>query len=118
MARLEIHGVHFDVDDNLKKYIIKKITKLNKYLPPETRESFHVEVYISESKSKGGKLCNCEVVYHLPKEKLRINEGTVNIYAAVDIVEEKSKQALIKYKELHEGGRKDRSLLRRLKFQF
>lgn len=99
--KLDIHGVHTTLDDGLKKYINKKINKLEKYVPPTFRQSLHVEVYIEESRTHGGKQCECEVVVHLPKEVIRIREGTVNTYAAVDIVEEKLKQALLRYKETH-----------------
>jgi len=111
--KLEIHGVHFEVDDNLKKYVTKKINKLEKYVMPEIRDSLHVEVFMDEVKTHGDKQCECEVVFHLPKDTLRVKEGTMNMYAAVDIVEEKLKQALKKYKDLHDMARKERRLLSR-----
>ncbi len=117
-AKLDIHGVHFEVDENLQKYITKKINKLDKYLSPETKGSAHAEIFLSETKARSGKVCECEVVYHLPKDNIRVKEGTINIYAAVDIVEEKLKQSLKKYKDLHHGGRKQRHLMDRLHFQF
>ncbi len=101
MIKLDIHGVHVTVDESLKKYITKKINKLEKYVPMISRESFHVEVYLEEIKSREGKQCECEVVVYLPKEVIRIREGTMNMYAAVDIVEEKLNRALVRYKEIH-----------------
>lgn len=101
MQNLDIHGVHVSLDDALKRYITKKINKLEKYVPSAFRESMHVEVYVEETKTHGAKQCECEVVAHLPKEIIRIREGTINMYAAVDIVEEKLKQSLLRYKEIH-----------------
>lgn len=113
VQKLDIHGVHFDLDENLKKYITRKINKLEKYISPDIRESIHVEVYVEETKTHREKQFECEVVWHLPKEVIRVREGTINMYAAVDIVEEKLKQALRKYKDLHHIGRKERHLLSR-----
>ena len=103
MVKLDIHGVHTELDDGLKKYITRKINKLEKYVPQKSRESLHMEVYVEEIKTHGGKQCECEVVAHLPKETVRVREGTVNMYAAFDIVEEKLKQALIRHKETHDS---------------
>ena len=101
MIKLDIHGVHIKIDESLKKYISKKINKLEKYVPVMSRESLHVEVYLEESKGHDGKQCECEVVVYLPKEVIRIREGTINMYAAVDIVVEKLNRALVRYKETH-----------------
>ena len=94
------------------------MSRLNKYIPSKVRSSAHAEVYLTETKTHGGKQCECEVVVHLPKESIRIKESTINMFAAVDIVEEKLKLALKKYKDLHQGGRKERHLLGRVRFQF
>ncbi len=117
LSKLDIHGVHFELDDNIKKYLTKKINRLEKYIAKENRESLHAEFYLKEAKVKQGKLCECEAVFHLPKETIRIKETTINMYAAVDIVEEKLRQALKQYKELHNRGRKVRHLLARVRFQ-
>ncbi len=117
VAKLDIHGVHFELDDNIKKYLTKKINRLERYVASENRASLHAEFYLKESKAKQGKLCECEAVLHLPKETIRIKETTINMYAAVDIVEEKLRQALKKYKDLHNRGRKVRHLLARVRFE-
>ena len=111
--KLDIHGVHTDIDEGLKRYITKKINKLERYIPSRARESAHVEVYIEETKTHGDKQCECEVVYHLPKDIIRVREGTVNMYAAVDIVEAKLKQSLKRYKDMHNPGKKQRRLFNR-----
>ena len=117
VQKLDIHGVHTEVEEGLKKYITKKINKLEKYVSQRSRDSLHVEVFISENKTHGNKQCECEIIFHMPKEKIRVKEGTVNMYAAVDIAEEKLKQALVRYKDLHDNGRKQRHLLRRFQQQ-
>lgn len=109
IKKLEINGVHTVLNDDLKKYITKKIGKLDKYLPRAARESAHVEVFVKESKLKNKKQCTCEVVLHLPQDTIITKESTLNMFAAVDIVESKLKNQIKKYKDLHgaKAGRKD-----------
>jgi len=105
MIKTEINGVHADLDAKIKKYVTTKINKIEKYLPRHARESAHAEVFLKERKIKAKKECTCEVVLHLPKDTIRIEETTMNMYAAVDIVEAKLKNQLKKYKETHSSLR-------------
>jgi putative sigma-54 modulation protein len=115
IQKLEISGVHTDVDGNLRKYVMRKIGGLDHYLSRHTRASAHAEVKLKEAKSKDKNRYACEVIMHLPHETLRVEERTVNMYAAVDIVEEKVKQQLKKYKALHESPKFHRRVLARFK---
>lgn len=117
IERLEINGVHTVATDDLKKYINKKIGHLDRYAPKGVRPSLHAEVFVKEAKSKDKNKCVCEVILHLPKENIAVKEATVNMFAAVDIVEEKLKNRLKKYKETHAGPRLHRRLAARLKRQ-
>jgi putative sigma-54 modulation protein len=99
--KLEINGVHFKVDTKLKTYVTKKLGKLDKYIPKHARQSAHLEVFLKETKIKAKVEHQCEVVLHLPHDKLTTKESTVNMYAAVDIVEAKLKNQIKKYKTKH-----------------
>lgn len=115
IKKLEIDGIHVEVDSDLKKYIRKKIGKLDQYLPSHSRESAHAEVKLQERKIKSRVECKCEVILHLPHETLVVKETTVNMYAAVDVVEEKLKNQIKKYKQKHGKGRLRTRVLARLK---
>jgi putative sigma-54 modulation protein len=131
IQKLEINGVHIKVDEKLRSYIIKKIGKLDRFIPRHARESAHAEVFIKESnvqgKPKGSKQSSrgragakeytCEVVLRLPKETITIKESTINAFAAVDIVEAKLKNQLKKYKETHSSLRLHRRVISRLRRQ-
>jgi ribosomal subunit interface protein len=101
VLKITIEGINTEVDDDLEKYIIKKIGKLDKYIPRNARGSAHAQVYLKEFKIKNKKQCTCEIVMHLPHEEFVTKETTMNIFAAVDIVETKLKNHLRKYKETH-----------------
>lgn len=115
MLRTEINGVHTKVDDKLRKYIVKKIGGLDKYLPRHARGSAHAVIRLKEGKAKDKKVCSCEVVLHVPIENIAVHEATVNMYAAVDIAEEKLKHALRKYKDTHGTPRLHRRLINRFR---
>ena len=52
IKKIEIAGIHTEVTDDLRKYIVKKISKLDQYMPKNARESAHVEVKLKEQKVK------------------------------------------------------------------
>jgi putative sigma-54 modulation protein len=115
MERLDISGVHLQVDDDLRKYVHKKVGHLDRYIPKNSRLSAHAEVRLKEAKAKDKKECTCEVVLYLPQEVISVKESTVNMYAAVDIVEAKLKSQLQKYKSLHANPKFHRRLLIRMR---
>lgn len=115
IQKLEINGVHMDVGDDLRKYVMKKIGRLDKYIPKQARASSHAEVKLKEGKTKSKNDRTCEVLLHLPHENLTVSETTVNIYAAIDIAEEKLKAQLHKYKEQGTNAKLRQRFLARLK---
>jgi ribosome-associated translation inhibitor RaiA len=92
LQRLEIQGIHAKVDDKLKAYVIKKLGGLDRYISRHGRESAH-----------------------LPHQTIIVKENALNMYAAVDIVEAKLKQAIQKYKDLHTNGKTHRHLFARFR---
>ncbi|HUY53377.1 MAG TPA: ribosome-associated translation inhibitor RaiA [Candidatus Dormibacteraeota bacterium] len=101
MLKIQINGVHDVAGEDISKYITKKITKLDKFIPKNARSSAHAEVFLKEADIKERKQCTCEIVMHLPNDMFAAKETTINIYAAVDIVEAKLKNQLRKYKQKH-----------------
>lgn len=115
--KLEIDGIHNIANKDLHRYIVKKIGSLDKYIPRHARKSAHAHVQLKEQKVKDKKECMCEVVLHLPNENITAKEATMNMFAAVDIVEEKIKSQLRKYKDKSKPARgvRLRRILRKLR---
>jgi putative sigma-54 modulation protein len=113
LQRIEISGVHKTLDDNLKKYVNKKIGSLDRYMSRHHRQSAHAEVHLKESKVRNNSHCTCVVTLHMPQQTINVSENALNMFAAVDIVEAKLKQQLKKYKELHGTGKTRRHLFAR-----
>lgn len=100
MIKCELKGRNYDLDEKLKGYIEEKIGGLEKYLPRQVRETASCVVVIEDDPS--GREDNryvCEVVLTVRGVQLVSREGTVNAYAAVDIVEAKLRSQLATYKE-------------------
>src|SRR5712691_10978700 len=116
IQKFEINGIHTSIDENLRKYVNKKIGRLDKYLPRHYRDSVHVVVELKEAKAKDKNKYTCEVIMHLPQGgEITVRESTMNMYAAVDIVEAKLKQLIKKHKEQHASGKLVRHLSARLR---
>ena len=115
IQKIDITGIHLQVTDDLKKYVHKKLGRLDRFIPRSGRESAHLEVKLSEGKAKNKDARTCEIILHLPNENITLKEATINIYAAIDIVEAKLRHALKKYKDLHTSPRLHQRLLAKLK---
>lgn len=114
IEKLDIEGVHMDLDENVRRYVVRKIGRLDKFLPKSTKPSARAEVILKSTEAKGNR-CTCEVNLYLPKEIINVKETTVNIYAAIDIVEAKLKHSIEKYKELHSNSKLRRHLMGKIR---
>ena len=90
----------YKIDPDLSKYISKKIGKLDRHLKRKDRSEVRADVKLKESTGKGGKKCTAEVILHIPGAKLAASDSTMNMFAAIDIVEAKLQNQLKKQKEL------------------
>lgn len=97
--RVEINGKNFELEQDIEKYVQKKLTKLTRKLPKNVREAAHAIVTLKHSPKKKSERFEADIVLRLPpKEELIAKESTVNIFAAVDIVESKLESQLEKYR--------------------
>lgn len=115
IQNIDIRGVKVDVDAKLEVYVQKKLGRLDRFVSRHDRESLRVEVTLKEQVAKGKKQYQCEVVLHLPQDKIVTKESTINVYAAVDITEAKLRNQLRKHKQLHGNPRLHRRLVSKLR---
>jgi ribosomal subunit interface protein len=110
IAQVEVTGVGvYTVDEATKKYVTKKIGSLDRLAPRHARKSMHAEVKIAEVNRDKGNKYEVEVLLHVPDKAITAKDSTMNVLAAVDIVEAKLAAQLRKYKEElipHVGRRK------------
>ena len=115
IQKLETTAVRFEVDDKLKRYVDKKIGQLDRYVPSKDREPAHCQVVLTEAEGQAKNRFTCEVTLHLPHVILSAKESTINMYAAIDIVEAKVKQQLQKYKSKETDHRLHRRVWRKMR---
>lgn len=116
IKRFDVTFIHSSRDENVHKYVTKKLGKLDRFMPRASQDSAHAEIMLKEGKSgrdTGGRDCTCEVTLHLPHGNINVSETSLNMYTAIDIVELKLRQQIRKYKEAHSP-----SALRRLATRF
>lgn len=115
IQNISITGVKLDLDATTKKYVTRKIGRLDRYLPKHARKSATAEVKLKEVNRDHGNKYEAEVILHVPDKNLTAKDSTLNVLAAVDIVELKLINQLKKYKELHISHIGNRGILSRFK---
>lgn len=110
ITNIEITGVNsYTPDDNTKKYVKKKIGSLDRLAPRHARKTMSAKVNLAQVNRDKGNKYEVEVLITVPDKTLTAKDSTVNILAAVDIVEAKLASQILKYKETrvpHVGRRK------------
>jgi putative sigma-54 modulation protein len=96
---IDITGVKYDLDETTKKYVAKKIGRLDRYLPKHARKSVNAEVKLKEVNRSHGNKYEAEVILNVPDKVITAKDSTVNMLAAIDIVEAKLVAQLRKYKQ-------------------
>lgn len=101
ISSIDITGVKYEVDETTRKYVLKKIGRLDRYLPKHARKSVTADVKLKEVGRDHGNKYEAEIILNVPDKRLTAKDSTVNMLAAVDIVEAKLVAQLRKYKEMH-----------------
>ncbi len=100
IAHIEITGVgDYSPDEATKKYIKKKVGALDRLAPRHARKSLHADVKLAEVNRDKGNKYEVEVILSVPDKRLTAKDSTMNMFAAVDIVEAKIATQMRKYKQ-------------------
>ena len=115
ITSIEITGIKYELDDTTKKYVNKKIGRLDRYLPRHARDSVNAEVRLKEVNREHGNKYEAEVVLNVPDKTITAKDSTLNMLAAIDIVEAKIVTQLRKYKQTTIGHVGRRGVMGRFK---
>jgi putative sigma-54 modulation protein len=96
---IDITGDKYDVDTTTQKYITRKIGQLDRYLPRHARKSITADVKLKQVNRDHGNKYEAEVILRVPDKVMTAKDSTVNMLAAIDIVEAKLANQLRKYKQ-------------------
>ncbi len=109
--KIEITGNGFKVEESFRKYVVKRIGKLDRYLPRGSKKDVVVKVIITEiGKSKADKY-EISAAMDIPGGKVvAAKDECSNIFAGVDLVEAKLTGQIRRYKLEVQPHRQKRSL--------
>ncbi len=102
ISNIDLSCNDIELTDDIRKYVDKKIGRLDRYMGKHAKKSATAEVKLRQEKNKKKDRLLAEVILNIPGETLTAKEATMNIYAAIDIVEAKLKNQLKRYKDKHE----------------
>ena len=116
IENVDITGVGaYALDDLTKKYVQKKIGSLDRLASRHARKSIRAEVKIAEVNRDKGNKYEVEAILFVPDHTITAKDSTMNVLAAVDIVEAKLAAQLRKYKDMHVPHVGKRKLLDKFK---
>lgn len=99
MINIQLTGRKFEIDDELKAYIDRKLGGLDKYLPRgHKNQGMTVEIFRDPSGKEDNRY-KIVAVLRVQGPDLVAETATINPHSAVDIVEQKLKIQIRKYKD-------------------
>lgn len=99
MMRINLNGVHYEIDSEIKDYVDQKIGKLDTFIPEMERNSARGEVKLKGSHGKGKQEYTCEAIVHMPHFIVTVHKTASSMKAAIDTVEDNLKIQLHRRKE-------------------
>lgn len=116
IARIDKSGINLELEDDVAKYIDRKIGRLDRYIPRAARSSAHAVVTIRDTGNQAGNKYECEVILRVPGKEVTAKDSTMNQFAAIDIVEAKLRNQLRKYKAARStNGKARRGIVRKVR---
>ena len=99
IEKIEISGNGYKVEEPFRKYVTKRIGKLDRYLPHGSKKDVVSKIVVSEiGKSKGEKY-EISVAMDIPGGKvIAARDECSNVFAGVDLVEAKLLGQIRRYK--------------------
>ena len=111
IEKIEITGNGYKVDEPLKKYVMKRIGKMDRYLPKGTKKDVVAKVIITEvGKNKTDKYEISAAMEITGGKVLAARDECSNVFAGIDLVEAKLTGQIRRYKLEMQPHRQKRSL--------
>ena len=99
IEKIDISGSNFKVEESFKKYVEKRLGKLDRYLPRQNRKDVVAKVVVTEVNRDHGNKYELSVSLNIPGGKvLAAKDEASNIFAGIDIIEAKLTGQIRRYK--------------------
>jgi ribosomal subunit interface protein len=101
MIKIQLTGRKYDIDADVKKYVNRKLGHLDKYLPSKHKAiGMTVEIFRDEAGEPDNRY-KVTAILQVPGNDIVAETSTINPHSAVDIVEQKLRLQIRKYKDKH-----------------
>ena len=99
IEKIEVTGRGYKVDESLRKYVEKRIGKLDRYLPRGSKKDVVVKVIVAEIGKNKGEKYEISAAMDIPGGKVvAAKDECSNIFAGVDFVEAQFTGQIRRYK--------------------
>jgi putative sigma-54 modulation protein len=115
ITSIDITGVNYSAGEQVQKYVMRRIARLDKYLPRHARKSVTADVKLKQVNKDHGNKYEAEIIITVPDKRLMAKDSTGNMFAAIDIVEAKILNQIRKYKQASVSHVGNRRLMTRFK---
>jgi ribosomal subunit interface protein len=90
ISKVDISGSNYKIEENFKKYVQKKIGKLDRYLPRAHKKDVVAKVVVTEVNRDHGNKYEISAAMEIPGGKvIAAKDECSNVFAGVDIIEAK-----------------------------
>ena len=111
IEKIDVSGSGYKVEDSFKKYVLKRIGKLDRYLPRGSKKDVVVKVMVSSIDRTHGEKYEISVAMDIPGGKvIAAKDDCTNVFAGIDLVEAKLTGQIRRFKLEQTPHLKKRSL--------
>lgn len=111
IEKIDINGNDYKVEESFKKYVEKRIGKLDRYLPRGFKKDVHVRALVTEIGKGKTEKYEISIAMEIPGGKvIAARDECTNVFAGVDLVEAKLTGQIRRYKLEMQPHRQKRSL--------
>ncbi len=90
IEKIEITGNKYKVEDSFRKYVQKRIGKLDRYLPRGNKKDVIAKIVVTQIDKEHGNKYEISAAMEIPGGKvLATKDESFNVFAGVDIIEAK-----------------------------
>ncbi len=97
--KIDLSGNNYEISDGFKKYAIKHIGKLDRFLPRGSKKDIVAKVVITEVGKSHNNKYSISVAMEIPGGKvITAKDECSNVFAGIDILEAKLKGQIRRFK--------------------
>lgn len=99
IEKIEVSGSNYKVSDSFQKYAVKRIGKLDRYLPRTHKKDVIAKIVVTEIDRAHGNKYEVSAAMEIPGGKvITARDECSNVFAGIDILEAKLKGQVRRYK--------------------